>query len=369
MANDSKNPFTPIAGKVPAYMAGRDDILRDMEEVIEGDDNALALISLFVGARGAGKTALLSYFANRAEESGWIAARVSCAPGMLDEIILRTERSARHLIDATPSRKLKSANIAKLGSLEWEAPEKTQPNWRLRMDDLLDMLEQVDTGLLITVDEVDSELSEMDVLVSSLQHFLDEGRSVALAMAGLSYGLSALLSGRATSFLRRAARYNLGAIGDYEVREALAATMEQGGKSFEPAALEKAVEAVGGFPYMLQLVGYRAWKRASRRDSVTLADVETAIEVARQELEDRVYEATWFDLTRTDGEFLYAMLADGEVTRQAGMPKRLGKTSGHVSKYKKRMLQEGIIQERSRGQMEFCLPGFREYLLQKKFEG
>lgn len=49
------------------------------------------------------------------------------------------------------------------------------------------------------------------------------------------------------------------------------------------------------------------------------------------------------------------------VTRQADLAARLGKLSGHVSKYKKRMPQQEVIQERSKGVLEFCLSGFREY--------
>ena len=39
-------------------------------------------------------------------------------------------------------------------------------------------------------------------------------------------------------------------------------TMRDGGKSFEPDALRAAVNAVKGFPFMLQLVGYRVWRMA-----------------------------------------------------------------------------------------------------------
>ncbi len=33
-----------------------------------------------------------------------------------------------------------------------------------------------------------------------------------------------------------------------------------------------------------------------------------------------------------------------------------------------RTIQQGIIQERSRGLLEFCLPGFKEYLLERLAE-
>ena len=47
------------------------------------------------------------------------------------------------------------------------------------------------------------------------------------------------------------------------------------------------------------------------------------------------------------------------------LPGRLDKPSGHVSKYKKRLLQQGVIQERSKGILNFCLPGFKEYFMER----
>lgn len=52
------NPFTPMFGRVPAYMAGREQIIDDMVLAFENDDSDPNLCSVFYGARGTGKTAL-----------------------------------------------------------------------------------------------------------------------------------------------------------------------------------------------------------------------------------------------------------------------------------------------------------------------
>lgn len=361
MSEMFENPFTPIFGKIPAYMAGRTQLVDEMQHALCSNGNDPALVSVLVGTRGTGKTALLSLFANMAEENGWVSARVTAAPGMLDEILMRINRSASHLIDSEPKRKLTSISVKPLGSLSWENTETTTVNWRTRMDDVLDQLEQMETGLIVTVDEVDPDLKEMTTLVTAFQHFLDEGRKVALLMAGLPYGLTALLAGKSTSFLRRATRHDLVSISDSDVEEAFRITMEKGGKSIFDDALTLAVRAIGGFPYMFQLVGYRAWNLAIDRPEVGADDIHIAVNIAQRELEERVYEATYYELTDADRAFLQAMLMDDSVTKQATLAKRLNKNSGHVSRYKKRMLKQGIIRERVRGQLEFCLPGFREF--------
>lgn len=361
MAKDIANPFTPVVGKVPLHIAGREEIIADVETALDGSGNDPAIISLLVGPRGTGKTALLSYFADVAESSGWVTARVTCVKGMLDDVLVRTQRSARHLVDTQPFRKIKGASLGDLISLELEDSAREPSNWRSKMDDILDALAEHDTGLLVTIDEVNPNIEEMVSLVASFQHFLDEGKKVALIMAGLPYGVSSLLSGKSTSFLRRAARYELRALYDYEVEEALVKTMGDGGKTFESDALEAAVDAVRGFPFMLQLVGYRTWRMAGNSDIVSKTNVDSAARVARKELEQRVYEAVWFELSEADKSFLLEMTKDTGATRQIDLSARLDKPSGHVSRYKRRLLQQGVIQERSRGLLEFCLPGFKEY--------
>lgn len=58
MAINFVNPFTPVVGKVPLHMAGREGVIADVEAALAGTGNDPAIISLLVGPRGIGKTAL-----------------------------------------------------------------------------------------------------------------------------------------------------------------------------------------------------------------------------------------------------------------------------------------------------------------------
>lgn len=368
MSSEQKNPFTPIAGKVPPYLAGRTELIDEIDQALCNAGSDPSLISLFVGARGTGKTALLSVFADMAEKDGWVVARVTSGPGMLEDILQRLQRSAAHLLPDKPQRHIKSVGVAQIGTVEWEQSEPPQANWRSKMDVIFDCLEKTDSGVLITVDEVNASQQEMVTLTTAFQHFLDENRKAALFMAGLPYGLSTLLNGKSTSFLRRAARHDLSSLSNADVEEAFKITLAQAGKGITAEALGKAVEVIGGFPYMFQLLGYRAWNLSTGRDTIGADEIEAAAKIAKTELADRVYEATYFELTEADKLFLDAMLEDERLTRQSDMASRLDKSTGHVSKYKKRLLIDGVIQERSKGILEFCLPGFREYYEERRAE-
>ena len=61
------SPFTPTFGRMPAVIAGRHDLIYELGTALESHGSDPNLCSLFTGARGVGKTVLLSYLASRAE--------------------------------------------------------------------------------------------------------------------------------------------------------------------------------------------------------------------------------------------------------------------------------------------------------------
>ena len=65
-----RNPFTPSFGQIPLYMAGRDLVIDEIMRAFEngvGDPN---LSTILIGARGSGKTALMSLLAHEAQGFG-----------------------------------------------------------------------------------------------------------------------------------------------------------------------------------------------------------------------------------------------------------------------------------------------------------
>ncbi|MFR9006853.1 MAG: AAA family ATPase [Collinsella aerofaciens] len=356
------NPFTPMFGRVPAYMAGREQIIDDMVLAFESADSDPNLCSIFYGARGTGKTALLAYLSYRAQQEGWITANVTASDGMLEDILQRLNESAAHLIEKPASRRVNSVGIASIGSMSWENVdiEYEGANWRTKMNALFAQLEATGTGVLIAVDEVDASFAQMTELVTTYQHFVSENKKVALLMAGLPFRVLALLTGKSTSFLRRAAQHSLGSISPTEVKEAFRLTIEDGGKSISDEAVDRAAEAIDGFPFMFQLVGYRAWNASRQAAEVSLEDVERGAKLAQEELESRVLPRLQRTFTG-DLDFLRAMNPEGTTTRQE-LAARLKKSSGSISTYKKRLIEAGVIEEPLQGRFEFALPGFGRYV-------
>ena len=319
------------------------------------------LTTIFSGARGTGKTTMLSLVSEKAIEQGWIAASVTAMPGMLEDIEIRTRKHAAHLLEPQNETHVSSVGIPQVLEIEISKQTEKASNWRSRMDDILDALEQTNTGLLISVDELDSRLDEMVQLAAVYQHFVREGRKVALLMAGLPNEVSSILNDRTVSFLRRAQIVQLGRIDDFEIEAALAQTIREGGRTSQTQDLQEAVAAINGFPFMMQLVGFRAWDANPQAKRVTVDDFHQGIELARKEMSVRILDATYRDLSPADVEFVEAMLADEGDSRIADIVARLGWSSSQVAQYRKRLMDAGVIGERRRGVIGFDMPFFREY--------
>lgn len=356
-----RNPFTPTFGMVPPYMAGRtyiiDDILRALDRG-PGDPN---LATIFIGARGTGKTTLLSYLASEAGAHGWISVSVAASPGMLEDIYEQAKLAAAEFIGKDSNSTLTGINIGQFLGLEWESKPQSAGNWRTRMNVLFKELEQHGIGLLITIDEVRVTFDEMISFASTYQLFVREGKRVGLLMAGLPHQVSALLRNESVSFLRRCVQHHLDSISDAEIANALKQTIESEHRAVSSEGLETMVGAIGGFPFMMQLVGFRAWDQHPSIDLISQDDIERGIMLAKADLRQRVLEPTYRELSNGDISFLEAMAPDEGVSLLSDIAKRMGVSSNYASQYRSRLIEQGIIGERGRGKVAFELPFFREY--------
>lgn len=362
---EARNPFTPSFGRVPAHYAGRSQFMDTMKKALLNGPSDPNLSMILVGPRGVGKTALLSSVAHEAGAVGWVAAQVSAGQGMLQDIEERAREVAFHLVGPADETRIKSLTVGQTFGVEFERGRALQGNWRTHMNGLLDQLKATNTGLLITVDEVRADVDEMRQLAMVYQHFVGEGRNVALVMAGLPSNIAQLISDESVSFLRRARQCYLGRIADGDIEIAFRRTIADGGASIADDALAEAVRAIEGYPYMLQLVGYWTWEQADSPVIVKL-DVERGVRLATQELRDGVLAATYRELSKGDIRFLEAMLDDAGSSSLSDISSRMGVKSNYASKYKERLLVSGILRECGGGTYAVDLPGFKDFVREKR---
>jgi DNA-binding transcriptional ArsR family regulator len=360
--NRKPNPFKPTAGADPPLIVGREEYLDEFVESIEDGPGAPGRLTLFIGPRGVGKTVMLNAVAQRVQDDyQWMTIHEAATSGVLERLTAQAVGLANELRPV--ARRIAGVNIASVGGITLVPPD-APPELSLRkaLTDTVGLLEARGTGLLITVDEVHaSSVDDMRQFATVVQHLIRENREIAVVMAGLPTGFNTLLSDNPSTFLRRANRFQLGDVPLPEVAQALRATIEDNGRTIADDALALATQTTGGYPFMIQLVGYHTWRRATG-DTIDIAAAQAGAAAATARLGRLVHETALKDLSDVDRAFLAAMAQDSGPSTFAAISERMGKTASYLSVYRSRLLDAGIIRSDRRGTLDFALPHLREYL-------
>jgi hypothetical protein len=287
----TKNPFTPAFGSEPLFLAGREQIIDDILGGLENGPGDPNRASIFVGPRGSGKTVLLTKIALEASRVGWIPASVTASSGMLDKVLEQIEYNGRDILPEKAKSRLSEIYAFGVG-FSTEKQDFVSPSWRLKLTRLLEILEQYQIGILITVDELDSNIPEMVDLVADFQHFIREKRDVALLMAGLPGKVLQMFQDDRVSFTRRSFQHKLEAINRSDVYTAIRKTIELSGRTIDSEALDIAVDYSKGYPFLIQLVGYNIWRQSPENKSISLNDVKLGIKSSEENMERMILDTT-----------------------------------------------------------------------------
>jgi len=359
-----QNPFKPTAGATPPLLIGREDVLEEVTESLEDGPGAPGRLVLFTGPRGVGKTVMLSEIGDLALHRGWITISETATRGLVDRLQSEVSRRLHDLEPvAAPRGSVTGLTLPVIGGGISVSPSPAEVvAWRHELGRLLDVLEGRHVGLLITVDEVHKGAREdLRTLAATMQHLIREDREVALAMAGMSSAVSDLLNDDVLTFLRRATPFELDSVSLDSVRSALAETFATNGRSIDADALDEAARATGGYPFMIQLVGYHVWRKADG-GTVGLAQAREGIAAARKRLGSTVHATALADLSDVDRTYLVAMAQDEGESATGEIARRLGETPYYASVYRSRLIAAGVVHATRRGYVDFTIPYLREYL-------
>lgn len=358
----TENPFKPSAGSTPPLLIGRAPVLDAVAEALRDGPGAPGRITIFTGARGVGKTVMLNEVEEEAARQGWLWISETATEGLLG----RLDEHVAHLVrdtSARPRRRVSGVTLpGRLGGINLEPTPELSVDLRRQVKALLDARGPA-AGLLITLDEIQSGArAELRQLAALTQHLVREDRQFALVMAGLPSAVSGLLRDDVLTFLRRADKHVLGDVPIDEVQEALVATISASGRTIDPGAAQVAAEATGGYPFMVQLIGYHLW-RSAHGDRVDLDAVEAGVSAARRRLGSLVHETALKDLSDVDRTFLMAMSLDEGPSRMGDLLRRLGGVAPQYGNtYKNRLIEAGMIETAGYGKVDFALPYLRDYL-------
>lgn len=356
-----RNPFKPTAGARPPLLIGRKNSLDGFKEALDDGPGAPGLLTIITGPRGVGKTVLLTAAEDFALRRGWVVVSETATVGLISRLTVSIKKRAQEFGDGAPGRRVTAVVVGGLG-VTTQLPPTTEPPWRETVTELVTVLSVHETGLLITIDEIHAvNREELTELAAVIQHLIREDLPVGLIVAGIPKAVSELLNEDVSTFLRRADRIDLDDIPIPDVEEAFAATFLATGIVITRRQITLAAVATGGYPFLIQLVGYHVWRRAVHGEISDVSLVE-GIEAATRRLGATVFHASMADLSRVDRAFLLTMAEDNGPSRIASIATRLGENTKYVGVYRGRLLDAGVIVSVGHGLLDFAMPHFRQYL-------
>jgi len=357
------NPFRPTAGAEPPQLVGRNGLLDEFSYGLQIRTGAPGLLTIFTGARGIGKTVMLGEAEDAARRAGWVVISETATRGFLGRIGQAMLPFIEELGSGPPKRRITALGIAGF-SIDTELPPEQQVGWRQLGEELLRLLDAQETGLTITLDEIHgADRDELAQLAASIQHFIRAGLPVALVFAGLPAAVSDLLDEGVATFLRRADRIDLHATAIDEVEGSYLDVFAALPHRIDPSLLRVAAEATGGYPFLIQLVGYHLWQVAeTAAGQLQPEHVQMAISAARRRNTRMVIGAALAAATPKDLEFLRAMADDDGPSRTADIGQRLGDARNTIGNYRARLIDAGLIESAGHGLVSFAIPGLRNYL-------
>src|SRR6202161_49848 len=383
--NKRENPYTPGAGRKPPLLAGRDPDLENFRALIDllgSGQHERSLI--YSGLRGVGKTVLLRELDVLASEAGWATTDVQEVGSQPDFRVtfarmaarLLREMSRRHRVKERVERALgvvKAFSLAVPSGIQLKLDVESASGIADSGDpeqDLTDLMREIGevaqatgAGALFLIDEMHNlDAGSLAAICIALQSIRRHGLPVALVGAGLPDLQVRLIA--AKPYADRLFQYHeLGRLSTAAARTALIAPAATRGVEYEEQAARAAVRQCAGYPYFIQEYGRELWNEVEA-PPIGSADVEAVKEIVSDSLARNFYGSRFQLATETEQRYLAAIASLGAAPfRTAEIAEAFGAASQRgVSMHRDSLIGKGLIWSPRRGQLDFPVPLFAEYL-------
>lgn len=390
------NPYTPGAGVMPAYLAGREKLIENAEGYLASIVGRYPQQSvIYYGLRGVGKTVLLNRIETAADNLNILYAHIEAneSPrerggngrrGFTERLVGAINRFAHEISMKERARDFAQKCISLLrsfrltysvveGSFGLGADNSIPPSSGDYESDLTDILVQLGKAALqsgdticIFVDEV-QYLSEEELggLISAIHRCNQLRLPVMVFCAGLPKVLKTV--GEAYSYSERLFKFErVDALTCEDARDAICEPAKDFGVSYAPQAVERIMAVTGGYPYFIQQLCNVVWRRAEVDGTLTLKDVEDSETEFFSMLDDGFFSVRYERCTPLEKSFMAAMVKCGELPCTiANVAKLMGRSAQSISPLRAQLINKGMIYATGHGEIDFTVPQFDHFILRQ----
>lgn len=391
--NPHTNPFSPGAGNQPPELAGRGELLRQVDILLARIKAGRSEQSmLMVGLRGVGKTVLLNRVREIAQAQGYQALLIEAHENKpLPQLLLPPLRQTLFTLDRMQnvSQKVKrglrvlrsfiGSLKVKVGDAEFGLdiePETGSADSGDLEADLAELFVAIGeaaaerkTAVAIIIDELQymSE-TEMSALIMAIHRVSQRSLPLVLIGAGLPQLVG--LAGKSKSYAERLFTYpEIGALSLEDASLALQGPVASQGVSFTPEALAEVYRVTQGYPYFLQEWGYQSWNLATE-SPMDLALIQKTTVSSTTRLDNSFFRVRFDRLTPREKDYLCALAEMGTGNqRSGGVAERLGVKVQTIAPLRSSLIKKGMIYSPAHGDTAFTVPLFDQFMLRTMPDG
>ena len=384
------NPYTPGAGMVPRYLAGREALLEEAKDTLAYVANGYATRSLiYYGLRGVGKTVLLTEIESIAQdnniyyehieamENGSFMSSISLYVGKILRKMSVREKAKQYIdfaknvalsfqffynkegetsIGINPEMLQTAVGIADTGDLQ---------------NDLTELLvhlgkvgQKINTGAILFIDEVQYlKDAEFEALMAAIHRCNQLGLPLVLIAAGLPK--IAKIAGDIKSYAERLFKFiPVDKLQEDDAKQALIQPAKKLGVQFTDAALSEILLQTDCYPYFLQEYGQQVWKYADKEtQTITQQAACAAHDDFISELDEGFFKVRHDRASEKELEFMRAMVQCGSLPCQTKQVAQLMHSSyNRIAPIRAQLIHKGFIYATNRGEISFTVPQFDKYL-------
>ena len=386
---DFRNPYTPGAGVMPKYLAGRDTELQSAKQKLLASKAGYPARSVvYYGLRGVDKTVILNAVTEQAEDHDILARHIEVKEESGSFIQSLSYACSAFVLNLSAKKSLqdklgKLMSVIRSFTVTWNPSDNTI-SFEMNGDafssatagtgdltnDLTEVLvelgryaKKAETAICFCIDEIQyASQEELEALITAVHRINQLGLPVIFFCAGLPKILKTM--GDVKSYTERL--FEFSRVDSLEIDAARSAIIEPAAKlnvSFDDDAVDAIIELTGGYPYFIQETCATIWENCSAK-TITANDVANNIEATNARLDNGFFLVRFNRCTPREQDFLVAMVQCGELPcTMANIAANMGVVpTRRISPFRAKLISKGVIYATSYGEVDFTVPKFDDFI-------
>lgn len=381
------NPYTPGAGLVPSYLAGRDNTIQEAVESIVSLAHGYPVRSIvYYGLRGVGKTVLLNKIEEIAEENDVLYEHIEVSERSSFKtsisFYIQKLMSQISVNEQAKSVLKKAFSVLKAFQITYSPEGEVGFGLKDEIDaavgvsdtgnfqnDLTELFvamgilaQKNDRAVCLFIDEIQYlKDDEFEALIAAIHRSNQRGLPITLFAAGLPKITK--FAGDIKSYAERLFNFiSIDSLATDAATLALTEPAKKLGVSYSKEAVKEILNVTAGYPYFLQEYGKQVWSFI-KDERIDLDSVKAAYPVFEKNIDEGFFKVRYDRATPKEKEFMLAMAeCDVLPCAMSQIAAKMNTTVNSISPLRGQLIFKGFIYSARYGEVDFTVPQFKQYL-------